>query len=262
MEEREYWIEGPGGRQFAKSWTPRETLSRSPVILFHDSLGSVALWRDFPKMLARATGRRVIAYDRLGFGRSDARRDRVSRDFIGEEAERYVPALCAHLGIDRFVACGHSVGGGMAVETGARLGERCDAVATIAAQAFVENRTLEGIRRARIDFASPDNRARLTKYHGDKADWVLRAWIETWLAPEFADWSLESALRQVHCPLLAVHGEHDEYGSTEHPRRIAAGRGEMIVLSGAGHTPHRECPDRLVDVLRPFIESAAAARTA
>ena len=64
-----------------------------PIVLFHDSLGSVALWRDFPAVLAQATGHGVIAYDRLGFGRSDPHPGRLSNDFVQTEAREGFRAL-------------------------------------------------------------------------------------------------------------------------------------------------------------------------
>ncbi|MGY5808201.1 alpha/beta fold hydrolase [Rhizobium sp. LEGMi198b] len=250
--EAEYWIESPAGRLYAKSWAPRDLNSKSPIILFHDSLGCVALWKDFPQLLARSLGRRVIAYDRLGFGRSDARTDILERDFIAQEAERFVPLLCEQLAVGEFIACGHSVGGGMAVETGARFAG-CNAVITIAAQAFVEDRTVQGIRTSQQEFASVDNIARLAKYHGEKADWVLRAWIETWLAPEFAEWNLDAALEKLGCPVIAIHGDRDEYGSLAHPRRIAAGRGSFHILPDTGHSPHREHPALVIKVIEDLL---------
>lgn len=258
INEREYWIESPEGRLFAKSWTPSDPVSTTPLILFHDSLGCIALWRQFPQLLAEALGRPIISYDRLGFGRSDRRTDSLRRDFLALEAERYVPLLCESLSIAEFIACGHSVGGGMAVETGARFPRQCQGVITIAAQAFVEDRTLAGIKAAQKEFQSPDNIARLARYHGDKAGWVLSAWIDTWLAPAFADWSLDAALQALHCPQLAIHGEHDEFGSLAHPRRIAGARGECRILPGVGHTPHRECPALLVEVIESWLASSAS----
>ncbi|MBB5572735.1 MULTISPECIES: alpha/beta fold hydrolase [Rhizobium] len=255
--EAEHWIESPAGRLYAKSWAPRDLNSKAPIILFHDSLGCVALWRDFPRLLAHSLGRRVIAYDRLGFGRSDARMDILERDFIALEAERVVPLLCEQLALREFIACGHSVGGGMAVETGARLAG-CNAVITIAAQAFVEDRTLQGIRTAQQEFASVDTIARLAKYHGDKADWVLRAWTETWLAPDFAEWNLDAALERLPCPVIAIHGDRDEYGSLAHPRRIAAGRGSFHILPDTGHSPHRERPAEVIKVIEDFLAYSAS----
>lgn len=251
--ETEHWIESSGGRLHARSWTPAGLRSQQPIILFHDSLGCITLWRDFPQQLAHTLGRRVIAYDRLGFGRSDARNDLLTQDFIASEAEDFVPLLCEQLSIQEFVACGHSVGGGMAVETGARFGERCHAVVTIAAQAFVEEKTLQGIRVAQQEFKSAETFARLAKYHGVKADWVLHAWIDTWLDPVRAGWTLDGALESLLCPVLAIHGDRDEYGSEAHPRRIAAGRGPVHIMPDTGHVPHREHPALVIKAIEDFL---------
>ncbi|WP_113408162.1 alpha/beta fold hydrolase [Hyphomicrobiales bacterium] len=253
IAETEYWIESSGGRLYAKSWMPAVLRSQQPIILFHDSLGCITLWRDFPEQLARSLGRRVMAYDRLGFGRSDARDDLLTQDFITSEAERFVPLLCEQLSVRDFVACGHSVGGGMAVEAGARFGEGCHAVITIAAQAFVEEKTLQGIRIAQQEFKSAETFARLAKYHGSKAEWVLHAWIDTWLASERAGWSLDPALKKLHCPVLAIHGDRDEYGSEAHPRRIAAGRGPVYIMPDTGHVPHREHPALVLKAIEDFL---------
>ncbi|MFD1623316.1 alpha/beta fold hydrolase [Azospirillum griseum] len=256
--EQDGLVAGPGGRLFVKRWTPDGTDRRSgaPILLFHDSLGCVDLWRGFPAALAAATGRRVVAYDRLGFGASDPHPGSLGLDFVREEADRIVHPLCEALDIADFVACGHSVGGGMAVETAARWPERCRALVTIAAQAFVEDRTLAGIRVAEEGFRDPGQLARLAKYHGDKAAWVVNAWIRTWLSPAFADWSLSAALERIACPVLALHGDRDEYGSVAHPTRIAAGRGTLRLLADTGHVPHREREAETVGVIRDFLAAS------
>ncbi|MBT2118026.1 alpha/beta hydrolase [Dyella sp. LX-66] len=242
--DEEFWIAAEGGRLYVKHWYPAaENAADAPIVLFHDSLGCVALWRDFPAQLAEATGRGVIAYDRLGFGQSDPHPGHLDAGFVDEEARHGFRFLREALRLDRFVAFGHSVGGGMAVACAAAWPEDCVALITESAQAFVEDRTLQGIREAKQSFAQPGQLDRLRKYHGDKAAWVLQAWTETWLAPDFADWSLDRALRQVTCPVLAIHGDRDEFGSPRHPGRIAslaAGPVAKHVWEGYGHVPHRE----------------------
>ena len=257
MKTTDHRVATPAGRLFASSWTPDTASDAAPVLLFHDSLGCVALWRDFPGALAQATGRRVVAYDRLGFGQSDACTEALTPAFVQHEALVSVPALCAQLDLPRFVAFGHSVGGAMAVETAAACSERCVALVTESAQTFAEDRTLEGIRLAKAQFAQPGQLDRLARYHGDKARWVLQAWTETWLSPAFADWSVHAVLPAVHCPVLAIHGEDDEYGSLVHPRRIAAsvaGPAETLLLPGCGHVPHREQPEAVLQALTCFLQ--------
>lgn len=256
------WIEHPRGRIFARVWSPVElqggSVAEAPVVLFHDSLGCVELWRNFPAALCASTGRRVIAYDRLGFGRSDPRTDRLGMDFIADEARTYFPTIRQQLGFDRFLAFGHSVGGGMAVHCAAEFAEACEALITESAQAFPEDRTLRSISVAREQFRAAGQVERLEKYHGKKARWVLEAWIETWLHPDFAAWSLEPVLPRVTCPLLAIHGVHDEYGTARHPEMIAElarGRSRVEIVPDTYHVPHREREGAIVELVRDFIAS-------
>ena len=251
----------PRGRLFARRWVPavRPGGHDEPIVLFHDSLGCVALWRDFPAQLARATGRTVVAYDRLGFGRSDPHPGKLDATFVRDEARGDFAALRAQLCIGGFVAFGHSVGGGMAVGCAAAFPADCRALVTESAQAFVEDRTLEGIRDAQRAFQRDDEFGRLRRHHGDKARWVLSAWTDTWLSPAFAGWSLDPELPQVACPALVIHGDRDEFGSVAHPRRIAGGvRGPatLEILAQCGHVPHREHGTRVPELVARWLDQA------
>lgn len=230
------------GEVLVQEWLPDTDSGAAPVLLFHDSLGSIALWRGLPEALARASGRRVIAYDRLGFGQADRRSDTVSGNFVLEEAAVVVPQLRAALGLGPFVAMGHSVGGGMAVCTAARHAD-CTGLISIAAQAFNDDHIHTGVSAAKAAFAEPGAVERLARYHGERAAWVLSAWIETWLSAGFADWSLRPLLADVRCPALVIHGADDEYGGPDHARTLAggvSGPAELVILPGHGHMPHRE----------------------
>jgi pimeloyl-ACP methyl ester carboxylesterase len=246
---RDSWVEVPGGKVFTRRWGVAST-DRAPLILMHDSLGCVELWRDFPAELARATARPVIAYDRLGFGQSEPLTTRPSVNFIREEAESVIPVLLQQLSLDRFALFGHSVGGAMALATAALHGDTCEGVITEAAQTFVEPLTVSGIRAAKQQFSHGQELARLERWHGERAAWVLDAWTGVWLSPEFAAWSLDDLLPRIQCPVLAIHGDRDDYGSVEFPRHIArrvAGPVEMAILDDCGHVPHRE---KSAEVLR------------
>jgi len=260
----DYWITTERGKLFAKAWMPSDPqpVTEAAILLFHDSLGCVELWRDFPEQLALATRRTVVAYDRLGFGRSAVHPGPLPLTFIRDEAETVVPLLRETLGLDTFVSFGHSVGGAMAVATAARWPERAAAVITESAQSFVEERTLAGLRAARVEFQQPGQLERLARYHGAKARWVLDAWLETWLNPAFAGWRLDDDLRGVHSPTRALHGDQDEYGSVEHPERITrltGGPARAVILNGCGHVPHREQPTRVLSEVTRFLAPAGFA---
>lgn len=254
-------LETPAGGLHVARWRPQAPGTRSPrpqaspIVLLHDSLGCIALWRDFPALLAEASGREVIAYDRLGYGESAPYPGPQPATFVADEASGGFATLREGLALERFVLLGHSVGGGMAVEIAGRHAEACEALVTVAAQATIEPLTLAGIREAEAAFAEPGAMRRLARYHGDKAEWVLRSWVDNWHSEAFDGWTLDDALTRVRCPTLAIHGEHDEYGSLAQPRRIASrtpGPAEPRLLP-CGHVPHRECPEVLADIVAEFL---------
>ena len=253
----DHFIDFAGRQLFARLWKPADAQQDAPtLVLFHDSLGCVELWRDFPGQLAEATGLPVIAYDRLGFGRSDPNQRLLDRDFMADEARGGFAALQHALEIGRFIAFGYSAGGGIAIAAAAHFPAACLAVITQSAQAFVEEHTLAGIHKARIRFANLDQMTRLARYHGDKAQWVADSWIVTWLSENFAGWNLDEPLGEIRCPLLAIHGDRDEYGSRAHPDRIVAqsrGPAMQILLHDCGHVPHREYPELVIGAVTDFL---------
>jgi pimeloyl-ACP methyl ester carboxylesterase len=248
----------PGGELFLRRWTPGTPTGHPPVVLLHDSLGCVEMWRDFPAQLAAKLNRPVLAYDRLGFGQSSPRHAPPSFGFIDEEATVVFPALCRALNLGKVVLFGHSVGGAMAIAIAAHEAStgRCASVITESAQPFIEARTLDGILAAKKAFSDPAQFSKLTRYHGEKAQWVLDAWTETWLNPVFRDWNLDNHLSRVACPVLAIHGDQDEYGSCAFPRHIADGvksYAETAILEGFGHVPHREDAQKILETVAPFL---------
>lgn len=257
VQTQDHHITASGGRLFAREWRPAAAETTVPLVLLHDSLGCVDLWRTFPADLAQATGRRVVAYDRLGFGRSDPHPHHLALDFIATEVATDTATVLAALGIDDVVLCGHSVGGGMALCGAVALGSRCRAVVTQAAQTFAEDVTLTGVHTAkRIFTPGTPFFDRLQGYHGDKAAWVVSAWTESWLAPAFADWSLEGTLGKISCPVLALHGDKDEYGTRAHPDLIARavkGPVEIELMTRCGHVPYREYPEQVVARIAAFL---------
>lgn len=151
---------------------------------------------------------------------------------------------------------GHSVGGAMAALCAAAFPSACRAHITESAQAFVEERTLQGIREAKSAFQQEGQLDRLSKYHGEKARWVLHAWTETWFSPEFQSWNLDADLSDVVCPALIIHGEQDEYGSVHHPARLAeaiSGETQVELLPGFRHVPHKEGEGIIIELITTFL---------
>lgn len=251
----ECFVDTPLGRLYAKRWIPEKVTCNAPFVLMHDSLGSVDLWRNFPEQLADHLSREVIAYDRLGFGKSDFRTGLPSFNFIAEEATDYFPYLKQHFGFSQFILLGHSVGGSMALNVAA-IDSDCQGVITLASQPYIEELTREGIRVVQADFQQPGQMKRLEKWHGAKASWVFTAWTDIWLDPDYGDWCLDECLAKVTCPVLAIHGENDEYGSVAFPDYIAAktaGPSQKLVLKNCGHIPHREKTPEVLEAIKSFL---------
>ena len=248
-------ITTPLGTIKAKSWKVKERSFEEPIILFHDSLGCIELWRDFPKNLAQSTNRTVIAYDRIGFGQSDKHPSRLKLDFYQTEAHEALPLILEQLEVDDFIACGDSVGASMAIETAALFENRCRAAVSLGGQVLLEKKILDGVRLAESIFEKKENLNKLHPYHGDKKQWVVEAFVKTWLHPDFNLDSISNALVKLTCPILAMHGSNDAYASDKHPEYIAATayNGQYVILDGIGHNPHREAEKEIIEHMSQFI---------
>ena len=254
----ESMVETSSGGLYIKEWIPAELTTNVPIIILHESLGCVGLWKEFPEMLANKLSRRIIAYDRLGFGQSDVRVGSPSFDFIKEEASIFFPEIKSHLSLGKFILLGHSVGGCMSLNIAANDSD-CIAVISISAQAFVEDITIKGIQTTKAVFEKPEQIARLEKWHGHKAKWVLRTWLDTWLSAEFSAWNLNYCLPDVTCPVLVIHGDKDEYGSNLFPDYIVdnvAGLSTKLIIENCGHFPHKEKTTEVFEAILNFTSES------
>lgn len=240
--------------------TSHSTPGAAPTLVFlHDSLGCVDAWRQFPEQLAQQVGLNALIYDRQGYGRSSAfgAGSRILT-YLADEAVVLFQLLDA-LAIESAVLFGHSDGGSIALLAAGIRPDRVAAVVTEGAHVFVEELTLAGIRSAQQAFATTDLPQRLARYHGEKVEGVAAAWIDTWLSPPFRAWNIESHLPRVVCPVLAIQGEDDEFGTDAQVNAIVAGVGgaaESLMIPGAGHTPHREARDTALRTAATFIRTA------
>lgn len=227
------------------------------VVLLHEALGCITLWRDFPEALSEACGRPVLVYERHGHGGSAPPASPRTVEYLRVEAEEVLPRLLSRLGITRPLLVGHSDGGSIALLHAAFAPARTEAAITMAAHVFVEPETLAGIRDAVAAYDS-GLRDRLLKYHADNTDGVFRAWADTWLAPWFANWRITDDLPRITCPLLVLQGEGDEYGTPAQVEAICSGAGgpaEGIILPDCAHQPQREARDAVLGAIRAFLEN-------
>jgi pimeloyl-ACP methyl ester carboxylesterase len=169
------------------------------------------------------------------------------------QAFEVLPALLRTLGVDEAPwLFGHSDGGSIALLYASR--HPTAGLVVVAPHIFVEEYGLESIRTARDAYAATDLRARLARYHDDP-DSAFRGWNDIWLDPAFEAWSIEGEIGSIRCPVLAVQGEDDEYGTLEQVRGIArrVEQTRLLVLPGCGHSPHRDQPQALTRAAAGFI---------
>jgi len=229
-----------------------EGTSDAPTLVFlHEGLGSLRMWRDFPGRVAQATGCSTVVYSRYGYGQSDVLAEaRRSVRFMHEEALDVVPELLRALDVICPVLIGHSDGASIAlIHAGA--GHPVAGVAAMAPHVFVEDICIRSIEAAKQQFETTDLPARLGKYHRDPRK-TFYLWNDVWLDPEFRKWNIEAYLPRIRCPVLAIQGLQDEYGTMAQLDAIAAKVGgpcELVKLDECGHSPFRDQPDATLAAL-------------
>jgi pimeloyl-ACP methyl ester carboxylesterase len=229
-----------------------------PILLLHEGLGSAGLWKSFPSLLAERTGRRVIAYSRYGYGRSDVLAEAREPDYMHHEGERVVPELLARLELPRVVLLGHSDGASIALVCAGTHPGLVAALVLEAPHVFVEDRSVAAIEAAAVAYRETDLRHKLARHHDD-VDRTFWGWNDVWLDPRFRAWNIESYLPGVRCPTLSIQGDADEYGTLAQLDAISARirDTQTVVLPGCGHSPHR---DRQAETLNATAEFLSALR--
>ena len=225
------------------------------IVLLHEGLGSISMWRDFPRQVAEATGHEVLVYSRHGYGRSAPLTAPRSLRFMHDEALIVLPELLDTLEIRRPILLGHSDGGSIAIIHAGGSGREVAGLVLLAPHVMVEEISVASIAAARVAYAEGDLRARLARHHDD-VDGAFRGWNDVWLQPDFRAWTIEEYLPRVTCPVLVIQGEDDEYGTMAQVDRIgrAIPDAQILELAQCGHSPHRDRTAEVLEAIRGFVE--------
>ena len=244
------------GRSLSYEWI--EGASGKPTLVFlHEGLGSIRQWRDFPQKVAAATGCRALVYDRYGYGQSDvlAERKRGVR-FMHDEALSALPDLLQVLKVENPILVGHSDGASISlIHAGANHPVR--GVVAMAPHVFIEPLCLASIAKAAEAFEATDLEDKLGRYHRD-ARKTFYGWADVWLDKDFVSWDIrDDYLPAIRCPVLAIQGHDDIYGTMRQLDDIARqvkGPCELLKLDNCGHAPFREQPEKTLDAVTRFIK--------
>lgn len=242
--------------------TPLEVVWHGPppdaattLVFLHEGLGSAAIWRDFPRLLAAETGCAALVSSRRGYGSSGpATLPRPTR-YLHHEAQVVLPELLRTLNVQQHVLIGHSDGGSIALIYAAQPQIGLKGAITEAAHVFKEQLSHDGILEAREAYQSGDLRRRLSRYHQD-VDNAFWGWNDVWLSEEFWHWNLEQFLPSIRVPLLVIQGEQDQYGTVRQVQAIVDGAGgpaDPLILPDCAHIPHREAAEATFQAMSRFI---------
>ncbi|MDG2341400.1 MAG: alpha/beta hydrolase [Paracoccaceae bacterium] len=235
------------------------------LVLLHEGLGCVALWRDFPQALAQATGLGVFVYSRAGYGASDPVDLPRPLDYMTIEATEVLSEVLEAVGVKNAVLVGHSDGASIAAIYGGSVPDyRVRALVLMAPHFFTENTGLAEIAKAKTSFESGDLRSALGKYHKDP-DNTFRGWNDAWLHPDFKDWNIADEIDHLRIPTLAIQGRQDQYGTLAQIAEIedrAYSPVETLILGECRHATHLDQGNAVTNDITTFCDRLFALEAA
>lgn len=225
------------------------------IVMLHEGLGCVALWRDVPQRIAEATGLGVFVYSRQGYGGSDPASLPRPLDYMTREAVDVLGAVLDAAGLGPVLLLGHSDGATIAcIYAGSVSDMRVRGLILMAPHFFTEPQGLATIRAAGTAYRSGDLKEKLAQYHDD-VDGVFEGWHDVWTDPAFESWDVAEAIDHLRIPVLAVQGRADPYGTVAQIAEIEAriyAPLETVILDQCGHDPHLEHPQATLHAVTGF----------
>jgi len=257
------WTEGrgflnAGGRRLEWGVFGPEPDGTAPVIvLLHEGLGCLALWRDFPQRLSEASGLPVFAYSRAGYGQSEACDLPRPLDYMTCEAVDVLPDVLDALGAAQVILMGHSDGATIAAIYAGRVQDiRVRGVVMMAPHFFAEEMGLGEIARAKVAFETTDLKTKMARYHANP-DAAFRGWNGAWLDPGFRTWNVADVIDCLNVPVLVIQGRGDQYGTlaqVEEVKRRSQRMVKAVILDDCQHAPQFDQPERVLEEVAVFSE--------
>ena len=249
----------PGSSQLEYEWVEPAGASGPTIVMLHEGLGSLAMWREFPARLADATGCATLVYSREGYGRSAALQGPRRVRYMHDEALVVLPHLLDELRISNPILFGHSDGASIALIHAGGSDRAVAGVVALAPHVMVEDISVTSIAATRRAYQTTDLRERLARYH-ENVDGAFWGWNDIWLSAEFRSWDIGDYLPRIRCGILAIQGEDDEYGTMAQIERIAsaAPHADLVRLAACGHSPHRDQPAAVLHRVTRWLQSSRA----
>jgi pimeloyl-ACP methyl ester carboxylesterase len=224
------------------------------LVFLHEALGSVGQWKNFPYKLCTSLRLNGIVYEREGYGNSSPLRKKRDKNYLHDYAWEELSELLEIIlpKEKKVILVGHSDGASIALLYAARFPKKVKAVVSMAAHVIVEDVTLNGIDPA-VEAYKEGKLEGLRKFHGEKTDELFYAWSDTWNLPEFYNWNICEDIETISCPVLALQGINDQYGTELQLDLIkqSVKRGEVmkVMLPKCGHHPHLEVHEDVEQII-------------
>ena len=224
------------------------------LVFLHEGLGSVSHWKDFPARVAAATGCPVTVYSRYGSGNSDTLAEPRAVTYMHDEGLVTLPALLKQVGIQKPILVGHSDGASIALIYAGSNDNICGLV-VLAPHVFVEHLSIQSIAEAKVKFETTNLPEKLARHHRDAVR-TFWGWNDIWLDADFRRWNIEEYLPRIACPILAIQGRDDQYGTMAQVEAIvrqAPGPVQVLQLSDCRHSPQRDQADSVLEAITKFV---------
>ena len=225
------------------------------IVMLHEGLGCLALWRDFPQKLADATGFGVFVFSRAGYGQSDLVDLPRPLDYMTREAMDVLPDVLSQIGLQRGILLGHSDGASIAaIYAGSVEDHRIRGLILMAPHFFTEPMALAKIAKAKVAYDTGDLKQRMAKYHRDPNN-SFRGWNDSWLHPDFKNWNVADNIDYLRIPVLAIQGQQDEYGTYAQIQEIddrIYSPVDVTLLNDCRHSPHIDQPVKTCTAIAEF----------
>lgn len=240
---------------------PKHTKNNDYIVFLHEGLGSVSMWKDFPTQLCNALGMRGLVYSRPGYGQSSILSNSANwqTDFMHIQAKEILPALLKSLDITgqhhtRLHLLGHSDGASIAIIFASLFPELCNRIILLAPHIMVEEITLAGITQAQQAYISGQLLIALGKHH-NQAALCFESWSSIWLSHSFKTWNIFQEVSQLQCPVLAIQGLQDQYGTMRQIDQIKAlhPATTLLKLPQCCHAPHKDQSASVIQACSHFF---------
>lgn len=242
------------GRRLELLRIPARDRNAPELVFLHEGLGSVSHWKDFPALVAASTGCPVTVYSRYGSGNSDVLTESRAVTYMHDEANVTLPALLDQLEIHKPVLVGHSDGASIALIY-AGSSDNIRGLVVLAPHVFVEDLSVRSIAEAKVKFETTNLPEKLARHHRDAVR-TFCGWNDIWLHPDFRRWNIEEYLPRIRCPILAIQGRDDQYGTmaqVESIVRQAPGPVRVLPLNDCRHSPQRVQADAVLEAITKFV---------